>query len=692
LFAVVLVSSTEVTAQTQPTSLSGLTIDDVEAELTGDWTRSTSVKPYLGESYLHDGATNKGEKSAKFSFRVPVAGDYHLLIAYTTGGNRATKVPVKIESVDGMATVILNQKKPPQFRTGFQPIGQFTFSDTADATVLIETIGTKAHVIVDGIRLLTASEFKAAEKKETRSLPPNVVASKSKEDKPPKPKPKPPTFGRQLVKESFETITPEQFDALLAESSSLSLEPVNDIKFLRRVTLDLVGRQPLLDEYRAFVADESASRRDNVVDRLLESEGLGTNWGNYWSDVIAARQEKPQLTYLNYKPFRGWLQDEINAGTGWDEMVFQMLTAIGSVGDGPAGAFIGFHQGERNNLAGESARVFLGLKISCAQCHDHPFVDMPQTTFHGMAAFFARTKVKLPWNDSNQIEISSASKGEHKMPGAKKAMVPTVYLGEPLDVGLSDLDRRQQLANWIVRGDNPYFARAFVNHIQARLMGRGFFDPVDDLGEGAEALNPAAHDALANHFVASDFDMKSVLRLLVSTRRYQSQRPATGDAGFTGATPKKLRGDEVFDSLVAAIDLPNAEKTIESSTDETRFPPPAKSTRDLVNDVFGFDPSTRDKLVTRTMKQAIFMMNNDQLHRLIDASADEDTMLSRLVHSESDNGEVIDALYIRVLARRPTDAERVILLRHIESVPGRGEAFEEILWSLLNSAEFTTRN
>ena len=382
----------------------------------------------------------------------------------------------------------------------------------------------------------------------------------------------------------------------------------------------------------------------------------------------------------------------MNDGTGWDELVFRMITAIGSVGDGQEGSFIGFHQGERNNLAGESARVFLGLKISCAQCHDHPFVDMPQETFHGMAAFFARTKVKLPWNDSNGIEITSADKGEHKIPGTKTEMIPTVYLGEPLALGMSDLDRREKLGYWLVRGDNPFFARAFVNHIQARLMGRGFFDPVDDLGEDAEALNPEAHEALASHFIASGFDIKSVLRLLVSTRRYQSRRPAAAAVDFVGATPKKLRGDEVFDSLVTAIDLPNVEKTISASTDETRFPPPAKSTRDLVNEVFGFDPSTRDKLVTRTMKQAIFMMNNDQLHRLINASPDEDTMLSRLVHSESDNRVVLEVLYVRVLARRPTNVEREILKRHIESVPGRGKAFEDILWSLLNSAEFTTRN
>ncbi len=687
--AFLLKASTDIRAQTPPSSLSGLTIDNTEAELTGDWQQSTSVKPYLGSSYLHDHAMGKGEKMAKFAFRVPVSGEYQLLIAYTPGGNRSPNVPVTIESVDGKATVMLNQTMPPRYRTGFQPIGKFTFSDATDATVLIESAGTKAHVIVDGIRLLTAGEFKAAEMNETRARAPAVSASKAK--KPTQPKLIAPTFTRPPVQTSFELLTPEQFDALLAGPGRDRQQPVDDLRFLRRVTLDLIGRQPTLDEYRAFIADDSGARREQVIERLLDSEALGTNWGNYWSDVIAARQERPQLTYLNYKPFRGWLQDEFNAGTGWDEIVFRMLTAVGSVGDGPQGSFVGFHQGERNKLAGESARVFLGLKISCAQCHDHPFVDMPQETFHGMAAFFARTKVKLPWNDSNGIEISSAPKGEHRIPGSKEEMVPTVYRGEPLDHGLSDLDRREQLAYWLVRGDNPFFARAFVNHLQARLLGRGFFDPIDDLGERADALKPEAHDALAGHFVASGFDLKSVLRLLVSTHQYQSHRPLAATE-FAGATPRKLRGDEVFDSLATAIDLPNAKKVIPASTDETRFPPPAKSTRDLVNEVFGFDPATRGSLVTRTMKQAIFMMNNDQLHRLIVASPDEDTMLARLVHSEPDDHAVLDVLYARVLARRPTDSERKILLRHIASVPGRDKAFEDILWSLLNSAEFTTRN
>lgn len=679
-------------AQTDPSSLSGITIDDTEAELVGEWKSSTSTKPYLGESYIHDQSTAKGEKSAAFTFRVPVAGEYHLLIAYTSGSNRALKVPITVHSVDGKKTIHLNEKQPTQLGTGFTEVGKFDFSDTADAKVLIETNGTSAYVIVDGIRLLTASELAVAVKDEKSARPVKVVAKKTPNKKPAKPKPKPPQFVRPSTKQTFARLTPEELDSLLTGMDSTELEPVDDVTFLRRVSLDLIGRQPSLDEYRVFLANESDGRREQAIDRLLSSETFGQNWGNYWSDVMAARQPVPQLTYLNYKPFRAWLAQQFNTEAGWDETVFRMLTPIGLIGDGPAGSFVGFHQGERNKLAGETARVFLGVKIACAQCHDHPFVDMPQETFHGMAAFFARTSVKLPWNDSNQIAISSSSKGEHKMPGGKSEMQPTVYRGDSYKLGLPDLERREKLAYWVVHSDNPFFARSFVNHVQARLMGRGFFDPIDDLGDNATPLNPDAHEALAQHFVASGFNAKDLFRVIVSTRTYQSQQPldAINRKEFTGATAKKLRGDEVFDSLVAAIELPNIDKKVKASTGATRFPPPPKSTRDLVNEAFSFDPSTRDELVTRTMTQAIFLMNNDQIHQQIDAKS-ESTMLAKLLKDESNNQLVVDSLYARVLARQPTDSERKIVLGHVASVKNRGAAFEDVLWSLLNSAEFTTR-
>src|SRR5690606_37015697 len=160
---------------------------------------------------------------------------------------------------------------------------------------------------------------------------------------------------------------------------------------------------------------------------------------------------------------------------------------------------------------------------------------------------------------------------------------------------------------------------------------------------------------------------------------------------FVAAQTKRLRGDEVFDSLRAAIELPNITPPQEKASGATRFPPPPKSTRDLVNEAFGYDPSFPDAWLSRTMNQAMFMMNNVQLQKQITASPGADTMLSRLLAEEPDDKNAIRTLYQRVLARAPSQRETEILLKHIQSVDDRGQAFEDVLWSLLNTAEFTTR-
>ena len=694
----------------EPTQLPGLVLDDTQAELVGEWLSSTTIRPYLGESYIHDQASGKGEKSVKFTFRVKKPGEYQLLVAYSANGNREAKVPITVTSGDQSGTAFLDQKKKPELATGFSPVGAFVLAADSDTTVLIETTGTTGYVIVDGIRLLTDTELKTARTAE-KTIPAGVQtvkpATKQKVDtkKESPPPPVAPTFVRQPATKKFAPLTSADFDRLLGITESTNLKLVDDVRFFRRVSLDLVGRQPTLDEYRAFVKDASVDRRKQTVERLLASADFGKNWGNYWSDVIAMRQPEPQLTFLNYEPFRGWFAEQFNRGAGWDESVFRMVTAVGTIGDAAEGTFVGFHQGESNRIAGEVSRVFLGVRIACAECHDHPFVEMPQETFHGMAAFFTRVSVKVEQNESSRINIASADKGEHKMPGSKEAIKPTMYRGEALELGLSDLARREKLGYWLVNGDNPFFSRAFVNHIQARLMGRGFFDPVDDLGEGAAPLLADAHDALADHFTASNFDARSVFRTIVNSQAYQavdraSPKSPTDNKGapdgsarlasFTGARPKKLRGDEVFDSLVTAVSLPNTKGKIDKKTEAVRFPIPPKSTRDLVNEAFGYDPAFRDALVNRTMDQAMFLINNDQILKQVDANGD--TVLARLVKDESDNRVVVDVLYARVLAREPSDRERAIVLEHIESLNDRERAFEDVLWSLLNSAEFTTRH
>ena len=675
----------------------GLLIDDTEAVYVGSWVSSHSIGPFFNEGYQHDNNSDKGAKTATFTARVPEDGYYHVLFAYTSGGNRSTKTPVTVKSASGEKTLTVNQRQNPDL-LAFVDLGEFEFKNETDASVIVSNADTDGHVIVDAVQFVTPDELEVLLKL-AKQKP--VVANKAtKKEETAKPVPK--LVFNRVAPPSGSVLTPADLDAMIAErigKESLANQ-ITDEVFLRRVSLDIAGRQPTVEELEAFLADTSENKRTAAIDRLLQVSDYGQNWGNYWSDTIAARQQEPELTFHDYKPFKAWLADQFNAGKGWDEIVFDVLTANGKVGDNPAATFIAFHQANDKRLAGEASRVFLSVQIACAECHDHPFVDMPTETFHGMAAFFVRTNAKIPRNDSSQISLLSKDDGEYKIPGRKEELQPTALNGmqgeSQFDLGLADLDRRRSLAEWMVHPENPYFARSYVNRVFARLIGRGFYEPVDDLGETAsEPILPEVHAALAEHFITSGHDHKDLVRLLTSSRVYQrSMTPPPGmdpETPLAAAVPKKLRGDEIFDSLVTAIKLPNFTPEQAKATGAIRFPPPPKSTRDLVNDAFGYDPSFKDDLLVRSMKQAMFMMNNTQIQAQINADPQSETYLSKLLTEEQDDSRVATRLYRAVLGRSPSDKELDLVLAHLEKVGERGPGFEDVLWSLINSAEFVTR-
>jgi hypothetical protein len=472
-----------------------------------------------------------------------------------------------------------------------------------------------------------------------------------------------------------------------------------DEQFLRRISFDFLGRQPTLAEQQAFAVDPSVNRDANLVERLLASEEFGVNWANYWCDTIAYRVPPPELTYLNYTPLKTWLAARLNQNAPWSEIVHALITATGKVDDVPAATFVGYHAADPTNLAGETSRIFLGQQIGCAQCHDHPFDRWQRSQFHELAAFFARAKSKLPWNDGGATVVSAADKGEYLMPDmadpSKKGsqMQPTVLDGDPLGKGKGDTERREQLAAWITSPDNPWFARSLTNRIWSRTMGRGFYEPIDDLGNSATPVWPQVHEALSQHFKLTGYDLKDVFRLIAGTAAYR-RGVRTADAEMVDTVtdaPLRLRGDEVFTALTVAIQLPDYTPPKVEPTDAIRFPPPPLSTRDLVNAVFGSDPSFTPVDAPRTMAQALWMMNNDQLDKQIDASPKSGTMLAQLLAAQADDATVVRELYTRVLARKATEAEVNVALDHIRSTGDRAAACEDLLWGLLNSTEFTTR-
>lgn len=499
-------------------------------------------------------------------------------------------------------------------------------------------------------------------------------------------------------------LSPTELDRAFLENAKLNesdlAATVSDEQFLRRVTLDLIGRQPTPDELAVFLLDASTTKRESATERLLSSPEFGANWAAYWSDVIGYRVPPPELTFLDYTLFEQWLAGRINQNAPWDETVRLILVASGKVKDHPEATFVGFHGADTTRLAAETARVFLSLQIGCAQCHDHPFDEWKREQFHELAAYFVRASAKMPWNDSGEIEVKDKGKGEYEMPNvadpSKKGtmMVPAFLTGEKLETGKNDAERRSVLAQVVTNRENPWFAKAFVNRVWGRLMGRGFYEPVDDMGAGNEPQLRDVHKSLTTSFVASGFDTKALFRTIVNSKAYQqslNENPSLGTKPFAAARTTKLRGDEVFQSLVTAIELPNVTPPKTAPTKEIRFPPPPKSTKDLVSEAFGFDPSLRPEDISRTLGQAMLLMNNDQLQGQINAKPGSGTVLSKLLAAESDNAVAVTKLFQLVLARRPSESEVKIALEHASSMSNRGEAFEDLLWSLINSAEFTTK-
>jgi len=671
--------------------LPGILIDDEAAEKKGPWVKSTHTKPYLDQGYIHSGISSSEEakqpKSLTFRTKISKPGRYTVYFAYSKGDGRSKQVPVEIHHAAGIEKLRVDQTagNGPQ---PFYTLGEFEFESDQDAVVVVSDKDAKGIVTVDGVLFLPLTESTKLIAAIQKQLGASAKVAKKKELAP--------KFVRQ-PQGSVATLDSTTLDQMIVEQAYVTktTEIVDDEIFLRRATLDIVGRIPTEQERLEFLAATHPAKRSIWIDKLLDSPEFGENWAHYWSDVFSYRIPQPELTFLNYEVTQDWLAKHLNQGTGWDEISYRIITATGMVKENPAAFFVGFQQADKSRLAGETTRVFLGTQIHCAECHDHPFVDIPQERFHQMAAFFVRSSAKLPWNDSSEILVTSSDKGEHKMPESNQVMLPAVFSGDPLPEGASDIERRVKLAKWVTNPENPLFAKAFVNRIWERLMDQPFCDPIDEISDlaGSPSL-PDLHGDVADHFRANNYDAKSLFRLLMNTKAYQRELDAEDEivGQLTSAEFRKMRGNVVFNSLETAINLPNVKGEPIKESSAVRFPPPPKSTKDIVDEVFGYDPSLGKDFRPQTMQQAMFLMNNKQVQAEVKAGKDQETKLAKILTATPDNRQAIIRLYVNVLGRQPDESELKVAYQFVEEVESRESAFEDLLWALLNTAEFTTRH
>jgi hypothetical protein len=361
------------------------------------------------------------------------------------------------------------------------------------------------------------------------------------------------------------------------------------------------------------------------------------------------------------------------------------------------------------------SRIFMGVQIQCAQCHNHPSDRWKREQFHEMAAFFPRVAIRRAAKGQGQsFEIVSLSrpvrkrspadtegaKLEHYMPDLENPeaegtlMKPIFYAtSQKLSLGASDEERREQLAKWMTSRGNHWFDKAFVNRIWGEMVGHGFQEPLDDLGPDRKPAAPKTFEFLSREFASSDYDHKWLIRVITSTSMYQRvSRPRHDHSEdlFAATCTQRLRGDQLFNALAKAIGLDEAGMDRVRGAKKGALRAAARSPRGQLNQVFGYDPSDRRDEVASSIPQALLLMNGPELNRLMSARNPR-SALGQLLEREKDNEAVVTELYLRTLSREPKDAEMKKCLEYVGATDGRETAFEDLQWALINSTEFLFR-
>lgn len=504
----------------------------------------------------------------------------------------------------------------------------------------------------------------------------------------------------------FEHIA-KQVDQAIAEElfnhSTDLAPPCNDATFLRRVHLDLVGDIPAPEEVIAFALDRSPNKRRQRVQQLLDSSEYGQNWARYWRDVIFYRAQD-ERSNIAKNSLESELTRRLNANDRWNDIAGDFVTATGDVRREGTTAIIMAQDARTEETTAEISRVFLGIQIQCAQCHDHPYDRWKREQFHELAAFFPRVGVRNTRtltkrsfevfgndryrNRPPRKDNNNRPEAEHRMPDLEDPsqfgteMQPKFFLtGSTIPKGTPDHERREQLADWLT--ENEWFAIAFVNRMWSEFVGEGFYEPVDDIGPDREASAQKALDILTEDFRNHGYDVKRLMEIICLTETYQREsRPRRGTSGipFAANAPQPLRSDQLFNALLSALEVQeNRDKGREQFRERERF-----------DEIFGFDPSQSRESVSSSIPQVLAMMNSYQVNRYLNPGRKEN-LLNRMLQDVPGDEDLVVDLYLRCLSREPTESELEMMSEHVTNTSKRKTAFEDILWALLNSAEFQYR-
>ena len=465
-----------------------------------------------------------------------------------------------------------------------------------------------------------------------------------------------------------------------------------DVEFLRRAHLDIVGGLPTIEERGAFLADTRPNKREILVDSLIARKDFSEMWTMKWAELLQIRTFSDGPKQVSYKAalnYYNWLRDRISANTPFNLIIKELLGSEGGTFSTPATNFFQIEQ-DVLKLTENIAQVFMGTRIQCAQCHNHPFDRWTMEDYYGFASFFAQVKRKNAEDPRERIVFDGDGEVPHLL---TKKPVPPKFLGGP-SPELSKQTRRQAVADWLSAPDNPWFARNVANITWSHFFGIGIVNPVDDMRISNPASNPELLDALSEKFVSYNFDMKKLVRDICTSRIYQlssktNTTNATDDRNFSHSLIRRIRAEVLLDSISQVTATPNKFKGLPLGARAVQIADGNTSNFFLTT----FGRASRATVCSCEVKlepnlsQALHLLNGDNTNNRIQ----QGKVLGPLLEQKKSDPEIITHLFLSALCRPPTEGETKTLVEELQNAKTpqqKREVLNDIFWAILNSKEF----
>jgi hypothetical protein len=481
----------------------------------------------------------------------------------------------------------------------------------------------------------------------------------------------------------------------LAKWKQLGLVPsglCTDSEFIRRVHLDLCGKLPTPEEVRAFLSDTRADKRARVIDRCLDSRDYAAYFALRWGSILRNGPSVGGQSEGAAYAFSDWLRDRIGRNQPYDAFVHDIVTATGDWVESPAVNWYWQMSNEPlHDPTADCAQVFLGLRLQCARCHHHPYERWSQDDYFGLAGFFARLRSKPVGAGDEIVFFPDRTRSTDEVhPRTGQPLDPKIIDGPVLDVP-PEQDPRQKLADWMVRRDNPFFARALCNRMWSHLLGRGLVDPVDDMRATNPPSNPELLDALAQDFVGHKYDIKYLLRTICNSRVYQlssvpnefNREDRQNHARYYA---RRLPAEVLLDAVDQACGTKTEFNKVRQGTRAVELPHEGFDSFFLT--VFDRPPRTSACECARgsgaTLSQVLHLANSAEVE---DKIAAEQGRISKLIEAKTPPEQIVEEVYLATLARRPTAEEKKVVAEMSAGSEAKA-VLEDLLWTLLNSREF----